>query len=522
MMFLAARRAVVALVSMTTIVALGLPRVASALEPKPDINEQCSGPSIEGEGAMFQAPADFVLTGFNWDTQTNLTTGYNQSTTNPLACAGAEGQGDKLKPTVEYNQNPFDGATGSRSCSLNMGAGVAVFRESIEEIRYPRLAGFPFCGTDEAPSAAVKTEMEKFAESSSPMETLPLAQGAVTVLVHLPEGCTASSEPLVKLKLKPSGRLALDQATVEGIYRGTIKTWKAVVEAQRGDAKDELHCAGGEAEENDEIHVVVRQDRSGTTHIFKKFLEQVNSTSFEAEKGKFDCASEKPVESKTWEQVSEGCENQRWPVDAHVGPMNGEASGEASVIDYVAVHASSIGYADLANVRGTEFARRGKGGETEKGEENQRFWALIQNNPETERVEYADPSTNYDVEGSAKANCSKTVYIAKFGEQVPPTSVDSDWSQVKGSNKSATYPICGLTYVIAPKLYFPYLKRYSLNEGESREIATSVHDYLHWAVNAKAGGGSPTLEDDHDYERVSGAIQKETELGVEEIGDTIP
>ena len=83
-----------------------------------------------------------------------------------------------------------------------------------------------------------------------------------------------------------------------------------------------------------------RSDKSGTTHVFKKFLEQVNNTPFEAEEGTFACSCAKGAESKDWEQVSEGCENQRWPVAAEViRPKN---SGNQGVVEEVGKNASSL------------------------------------------------------------------------------------------------------------------------------------------------------------------------------------
>ena len=148
------------------------------------------------------------------------------------------------------------------------------------------------------------------------------------------------------------------------------------------------------------------------------------------------------------------------------------------------------------------------------------FWALVQNN-RWKSWNTPDPASNKDIEKKASSNCAKTVYIAKAGEKVPPPSTLSDWSKVKGSSTSATYPICGLTYVLAPQIYFPYLAKYGLAEAASKEIATSAHDFIHWAVNAKAGGGGLTLKNT-DYEKTSGTVQKEAELGAEEIGNTKP
>jgi len=529
MSFLPARRAVPALVSVAALIALALPGVASAkTEPNPDINAQCSGPAIQAEGSTFQGPAQFVLTGYEWETSELLSTGYNHSTTNPLACAGAEGQGTRETPTVRYNQtNPLE--RGSGSCLKSFGEGVKTFEEEKQEEsggviykdKYPRMSRFPFCGTDEAPSATHKAEMETFAESPSPIETIPFGQGALAIVVHLPAGCTASSEPTVKGTVRPSGRLSLTQSEIEEIYRGALTKWSQLV---GNSANNKLTCTGGSGEEEEAIKPVVRRDKSGTTHIFKKFLEQVNETvKFSAE-----TFGGKGEETRDWEEVAEGSENQRWPTAAHV--TKPAQNGNQGVVKTVGTTPSTIGYADLAVAREFEGGYFSKkcvapakapecGGENKKGEQNHEFWALVQNNPE--KAEYADPSTDYDKYKKSNSNCTKTLYIARTGEKVPPASTLDDWSKVKGSNTSATYPICGLTYDLAPQLYFPYLKRYGLSQEESKAIATSAHDYLHWMVNAKAGGGGPTLKNT-DYAKISGTVQKEAELGAEEIGNTIP
>ena len=177
MTFLSVRRAVPALVSVAAIAALALPSVAAA-ETKPDINEQCSGPNIQGEGSTFQGPAEFALTGFNWETSKEQTTGYNHSTNESRLWRHA-GQ-----------QTGADGPATTRRTRLNaeaaaalksFGAGVTTFGEEKEEKgvkdKYPRMSRFPYCGTDEAPSAAAKVEMEKFAESAVADRVDPVCPG---------------------------------------------------------------------------------------------------------------------------------------------------------------------------------------------------------------------------------------------------------------------------------------------------------------------------------------------------------
>ena len=542
MRFVSLRRAVPACAAAVAALALGLPGVASAKTPKTDVLEQCAGtPKIEAEGSTFQAPADFLWTGVNSDKSNELLhTGFNYSTYK-LGCDGE--QGSKAKPEVYYNQeNGFN--RGSGSCLKTWGNGVTTFGENKGGEVYPRVKQFPLCGTDEAPSEAVKKEFETFAsagvegevevepgkkQKGAAIESIPVVQGAVAIVVHLPKDCLASSEITnSKGKLEKLGRLALDQEVIEGIYAGTIKTWAAAMTKQGTDGKDTLTCTEGG--ENDTIRPVVREDKSGTTHIFKSFLEQITTTKIpmeefnevKAENGTVD-TGEKPCTGgelqsgaeKTWENVAEGCENQRWPLAANV--LRPKEQGNPGVVNMVHTTESSIGYADLAVAQEmTFFNPKGGGGEVKKGAQSKQFWAVVQNSePGETPVTFEDPSTKGDIEKEGNSNCKDTVYAAKKGEKFPPATTRADWSKVKAENVSETYPICGLTYVLAARQYWYFLDKYGLTEEESKKVATTVHDYLQFVVSS--GGGGKVVKD-HDYEALPKAVAKEALLGAEEIG----
>ncbi len=179
-----------------------------------------------------------------------------------LACSGT--QGSKGTPEVEY-RNKESADKGSGSCLKAFGAE-----------KEPPNRTYSFCGTDEAPNPKQAGEIDSHEEAGGEteyLETIPVLQGSVAVLVHLPEGCTSSSEPTeAKGKVYKLGRLSLDAATLEGIYRGTINTWKELIKAQETNSgnvvKDKLSCKVA-GEEEDAIARVVRTDHSGTTHIFK-------------------------------------------------------------------------------------------------------------------------------------------------------------------------------------------------------------------------------------------------------------
>lgn len=506
-------RRVVACIASVAAVAAVVPATASASKgPTTDRGEQCSGANIVGRGSTFQAPAQLVWQpGFN----------TNDST---VGCNGT--QGSKGKPTVEY-RNTESKDRGSGACLKAFGAEGEKYNPEYD-----------FCGTDEAPNATQKKEIEeeKTGGQAESLETIPVLQGAVAIIVHLPEGCKASSEVVIKGKTYKFGRLALADTTLEGIYAGTINTWKAAIEAQAGSGNDALSCTGGTTEEETPITRVVRTDHSGTTHIFKSFLEQVETKplKMEAYEEAYDgsstgCKAKFPAENKTWSEVSEACQNQRWPEAAHV--VRNTETGNPGVVKLVNSTPSSIGYADLAVAREYGFfsAKEGtnrfgekhpaggenkKGSSTKLGEQNTRFWATIQNDKPGETPTYAEPASKNDTEAEASSNCKNTSYIEGEGKEFPPASTRALWNEAKASLKEENYAICGLTYDIAFREYFPYLDGTSF-ESKGKEIATTVENYLFYEVSSKGGGKEIK---DHDYEALPKAVIKEAEEGIEEIG----
>ncbi len=514
--------------------ALGVPGVASAKKlppPKTDVLEQCAGVNTEGVGSTFQAPLQFAWTGVNSEKGNEaLSSGFNHSS-DSLACSGS--QGSKAKPTAYYNQE--EQYRGSGACLKTLGEGVTTFGEEKttdgKKIVYPQVSKFPWCATDEAPKQASKEHYETFADNvagfeggkGEAIESLPVAQGSEAVIVHLPKGCLATSEITTsKGKTEKLGRLALDQEVIEEIYRGTIKTWTEALTKQGTDGKDTLVCKEESAKEKT-IRPVVRADKSGTTHIFKAFLLQVYTGTFAAEEFKEVNKGEKPCKegnleagaTESWQQMSEGCENQRWPEAAKV--LRPTETGNPGVINEVNNTESSIGYADLsvAQERGF-FSNKGEGGENGKGEQNEKFWAVVQNSePGKTPVTFADPQSKGDIEKGEESNCKDTKYVAAKGEPFPPASTRDDWSKVKGENVSATYAICGVTYDLAPRQEYYFLEPYGVSAEESQKIATGVHDYMQFIV-AK-NGGQKELKGS-DYEALPKVVQEEAEFGASEIG----
>ncbi len=531
------------ILSVAALVAVMVPGTASANTS--DLGLQCSGANIKGNGSSFQAP---ILK--KWGAEFNEVEGLPNK--NVKACGGT--QGSKGKPKVEYLSG------GSGACLHGWGA------ESTEPLKY---AEFAYCGTDEAPNPEQKKEIEKNKISGEgaegeALEEIPVLQGAVAAIVHLPEGCKASSEITIKGVKTKLGRLVFDRASLEGVFAGKLRSWKAVLANQAKVTKDPgldaLSCTGGtvsgkelaaikyENEKGEEVTLpegtaatiaeeeaeiitpVVRLDHSGTTHIFKSFLEQVDTEKLEMEAypvevgGKATgCGKALPEESEPWTSVSEACQNQRWPTAAHI--VRGTESGNPGVVKRVDQVQSTVGYADLAVARefhyfsgNCEVRPTECGGENKPDEQNTKFWVEVQNTKTVTAAGFSEPGTNGDVEAAANSRCKATKYTDEAGKKFPPENTRKPWNEAKAELTETEYSICGLTYDLALRQYgfFPGLDEPSeeiLGKGE----ANTVHDFLLWALNTtKDGGGS--LEKGTDYEKLPGTIIKEAEKGVEEIG----
>jgi ABC-type phosphate transport system substrate-binding protein len=539
---LSERRLVSALIVVVALaIAAIVPGTASASS---DLLKQCEGTPTKGHGSTFQAP---ILE--TWAKK------FNESK-NALACSGTQGSGGT--PKVEYLTS-LTSDKGSGACLKGWGA-------EVPESEATDFGEFGFCGTDEAPNPTQKFEIEKRQKGgeSNSLLTIPVAQGAVAIIVHLPEGCKASSEiepaagKFVKL-----GRLVLEDSVLTEIYEGKIKTWSALVAAQKT-GKDAIACIGGTEskvgaiikyeeggvekelaagekataaqEEAEIIRPVVRLDHSGTTHIFKTFLEQVNSSEeMEMEEypeeipgsgKKTGCGKVLLEEKELWSATAEACQNQRWPTAAHV--VRPAKTGNPGVIAQVGEEQSSVGYADLAvareklifsascKIHPTECGGENtKGSATKVGEQHTKFWAEVQNSATPSAGGYADPSSNGDIEAKKQSNCANTVYSNEAGKKFPPASVREPWNQAKAElAQKKTYAICGLTYDLA-------LRQYKFYPGTTKEEATTVENFLRWALNTKTevgaeGGGA--LIKNSDYEKLPSAIIEEGEDGLEEVG----
>ncbi len=409
-------------------VALVAPGVANASL----LGQQCSGANIVGRGSSLQKLAQQEVWNPDFNTSANL-----------KACNGT--QGSLGIPTVTYE------STGS-------GAGLEAWGVNGHAFEAEKVA---YVGTDAPPNAAQRAEIQS--HSSKPtlntLQTIPVLQTAIAIPINLPAHCSATSTPT-------PGRLVLDNVTLEKIWRGAITKWSEITE--NGDKllnKESLTCNKSAA-----ITRVVRLDESGTTAIFKKYLGLINS-------------EKNIVGEMGWTELSTGKPfNQEWPGTV----VRPETKGGQALVAKVAETESSIGYADLADVR-----HNGSFAPTLGGGGHKRFWAKVQNNGLAQEGEtYADPATNGDSATVANANCSSTEYTN--GEvPFPPASTLELWNEVTTNTKEPHYTICGLTYDLT-------FTEYSKYPGTTLGEATTTNNFLLFALNGAEGGGAQLIKG-HDY-----------------------
>jgi ABC-type phosphate transport system substrate-binding protein len=456
---LSARRLIPAcILSAATVAALVAPGVASA----GTLGTQCSGADITGQGSSLQKLAQQTV----WDTQFNISGAGH-------ACNGT--QGTKAKPTITYD-------------STSSGKGLESWgADKTETSPTPNFeASNAWVSTDEPPNSTQIAEIEEHGAKGT-LETLPVLQGAVAIIVNLPAGCVGSSKAYAH-------RLVLNNVTLEAIYRGTITKWSEIT-----DNEDKL--SGKSCNPATAITPIVRDDGSGTTHIFKKYLGLINKETFETEKGAI----------KTWDEVSEGAENTTWPKAANV--VKPATSGGGALVTKVAETPSSIGYANLADARSNKSFAPPAGGAGKA-----RFWVGIQNDgiETTGTITYAEPASNGDVEASGNANCVGEEY-ANGKNPFPPPSVLEPWNEVTTKTTEKNYSLCGLTYILA-------FTEYSKYANTSLEEATAVNNFVNFVLgtNTTKGseGGQTLINSHHDYLALpAGAVLTDAQKGAEKIKD---
>jgi ABC-type phosphate transport system substrate-binding protein len=444
---------------------VGFPAAASA----DFVTPACQGSQAAGVGASLQRVAQ---NGIDFNADTNGWA-FTFATASNSVCP----QGGHFD-----SQNALYQALGS-------GAGLAAVCVNGSTFSTNSNTGrnFDFAASDDPPtSTQVGNANNCAAAVSTPLalHTIPVAQAAIAIVVHLPTGCTINSND----NAATHDRFNMLNANLQGaFFNGAgAPTWSTLL--------PNSGCAGA-------IRRAVRYDQSGTTFQTMEYLKQI------ANSGTWDSVANSPQQYQNWPNNGSNivyggttAENPpgtcplSGPGSTPPDPANGGqtqpanrslCNGAGHVAQAVLDTPGSVGYVDMATAIAKGFQYPSKG-------TSSTFWVPVQNNGTgTKGATFADPNANSNgyISGNTTggANCASATYT-------PPGGADptlSSWSSVIGSDPTtANYPACTLTYEL---LFGDNSKAFgdtAANDARSR----SVKDYIEYILsNGNSNDGQSIL-----------------------------
>jgi hypothetical protein len=428
----------------------------------------CSGDPAYGAGASFQKLAQFgwgadilassstapvnVLTLGTDPTFGNSTTGFGNETLGAKSCPGGVGpSGSQTSDAIKYS--PMGSGNGKKQ----FGSNGAARDNSTDYIAF-----------DEPPSATELANIQTVGTSATTsFETMPVAQGAVAVDVHLPDGCQVSSR-VVRLE------------TVEGIFWGDKTTF--------GDLFGNSISADGTGPTTADckataVRRVVRFDNSGTTFAFKLVLNKANPRWSNGAGG-----------DGTDYTANTGGANTDWPNDTGATKVcrggspdcANNTTGAANATNLVTTmgnNAGTVGYADVgtsrSGVSGHSFGLSSGGLSTDR-----EIWLTL-DEPARQVIDPALNASEAATSAQKGANCpTNEAYAQQDGSAIPATTKDTVWDRVTGAKSfynAKEYAFCALTYLGA------YDKYSQITGGSGQAQARTVYDYVHFVLDSAGG-----------------------------------
>jgi PBP superfamily domain len=294
---------------------------------------------------------------------------------------------------------------------------------------------------------------------------IPIAIGAITVMVNLPDGCDYSGTDQFRNRPK------ITNENLEKIFAGEITTWGAAIPGLAPQA-----CIDAP------VRRVVRLDSSGTTFSFKQLLHNIDPT-----------------------QGWPGLANQDWPNAGTV--VRGDANGNGPLRDKLIATEGGIGYADLANARAG-----GSQPFTWVDATDTTFWIPLQRR---NTAEYDDPQEAVDGYQHAVSTGGTTpprgANCANATVSGAPADSFGNWAPVDSTYSATGYNGCTLTYIMA----FDDNSTVYCNSASEERKARTLKDFLSRSVISTVGQNS--LETT-DYDQMPADILAKAQAAVASIG----
>jgi ABC-type phosphate transport system substrate-binding protein len=379
------------------------------------------------------------------------------------------------------------------------GAGLSAFGATTT-IGAGRNATYDFGGVDKPPTPvqiANANEGPDVDPEADPddgtLHTIPVAQGAVAVVVRVPDGCEI---PNVSAR-------QVSRARLEGFFRG-LQAYNQFgelfgylsVKASAGSGLTNTEC-GSKVPKR-----VVRFDDSGTTFVFKKYLHLAS-----------------PGLAFRWREAAQGgtLANTAWPSNT----INAGVAGNGALLDTLSAQGETggIGYSDLGGARSRGYGWDYSSATELPATDDRTFWVRVQRIADDAHVNPARVSNQVGTKG---ARCSAVSYAGE-----PVAGTEGSWINADAVGTPSDYPICGLTYVLA------WEAPSAMGLGN---VARSVgrRDYIGYMLDRPGLGTLPVTSqcnpsddrfgrgqcklDKNDYARLPSAILTRAQEGMLQLG----
>jgi ABC-type phosphate transport system substrate-binding protein len=398
---------------------------------------KCQGANIIGRGASFANAAHVA-----WETSFQN-----------VYCADVG-----LFPDITYE------AQGSGAGRRVMGERTAPNGDgSLSRNQPPR-----FGMSDEPPTPTAISQMNQGTDAAGDEGTIhviPGAIGSVVLAVNWPDNCdrallpdSAETNPAAANAAPFTDRVRFTRSQAEEIWNGDSAhdQWSEIFPTLASDTD----CTGF-------ITRVVRFDDSGTSFAFKQWLDKVNPTR------NWDPGFTSGPDTRNWPNATLVPRTDCNPTTPPTGPQgahltSGCSNGNGSLMAKLNATDGSVGYSDIATARSNGL---GITPTNDPGaRDDDRFWTQT-TNPNGVFVEPTTAANGYQTAGTKGANCEQvTINNA-------PATTTGDWSLADGTDSTAGWVICTLTYGL---LWDDYKGPYSLQgagDVAEEQKARSVKDY---------------------------------------------
>jgi hypothetical protein len=335
-----------------------------------------------------------------------------------------------------------------------------------------------FVGTDDAPSS---TQLTSAASASGASElTIPVALTSVAVPVSLPVGVSLASGAKLDIQNK-----LLDEALLGTVPASTdypANSWGAFLEDQGVSFTDASGVGGSDG--RTPISVEVRVGTSGTSFIFKNYLNQVDTL----------------LGGTAWSSFKTGAES--WPDSSIVTDNGGTNTGGGALALSVLGTPGTLGYVAISDAVGKGFTNTEQ--TTTTGGSHEYLYAQMEDNGvlTTSSAQYVDP-----LNGTASAPTGANVDTTQESQWTGiPTGTGSgpasaSWSNVVVSNPNVAnttglplYSIAGLTYDLAWTNYeSTTLTAAYTGGGVLANPEATVKNYLQWVTATGTNKGQSAI-----------------------------